>query len=170
MFSGFGSKERWKTERLYLISKIAYFSLGLFCLSQLHLLKDTLFYWFLPMFLIFPLIQRYRSIGEHFAVSYVNAHNSTRDVLAGWLEGFFLAPHNVHFHLTHHEYPHIPFYHLPKAHKHLCLIGEFKDAHINRAYLWPFSDSVLRDALYGPRAKISAEATPTRAIKPTKSA
>lgn len=168
-FSGFGEKQRWKTEPGFLLFKAAYFGAAIALFFGLGIEKQALLYWFVPMFFVLPTVGRIRSIAEHFAVSYSNSHNSTRDVRAGWLEGFLLAPFNVHYHLTHHEYPHIPFYHLPKAHAHLRMSGEFDDAHINEGYLWPFSNSVLQDALYGSRPKTSAATTADKK-QPAKSA
>jgi len=149
-FSGFGEKTRWQQQPGFLLFKAAYFAGALALMAYCGALPAFLLYWIVPMFLVLPAVGRLRSIAEHFAVSYADDLNSTRDVRAGWLEGFLLAPHNVHFHLTHHVHPHIPFYNLPEAHRQICESGAFAGAHINGSYLMPFEKSVLADVLNGP--------------------
>ncbi len=146
-FSGFGEKARWEAETRFLLFKLSYFTLAGLVIFTLGVEKQALLYWFVPMFFILPVVGRIRSVAEHFAVSYKDPHNSSRDVRVGHIEGFLLAPHSVSYHLTHHEYPHIPFYHLAQAHHRLSTSGEFSQAHINQAYFFPFKNSVLRDAL-----------------------
>jgi fatty acid desaturase len=152
-FSGFGEKQRWKAEPGFLLFKAAYFATAFYSLIRLNIAKEAILYWFIPMFFVLTVVGRIRSVAEHFAVTYADDLNSTRDVNSSWIEGFLLAPFNVNFHLTHHVHPQIPFYRLAKAHEQFLASGEYRNAHVNGSYFFPYENSVLRDVLHGPRAK-----------------
>ncbi|MEZ4830029.1 MAG: fatty acid desaturase [Bacteroidia bacterium] len=50
-------------------------------------------------------------------------------------ESFFISPHQVGYHLEHHLYPGVPFYHLPKLHKLLRKQDEYVEkAHLTQGY------------------------------------
>lgn len=149
-FSGFGDKKRWKSEPLFLIGKLAYFSAIAAGLYWAGLGQAYLLYWIVPMFFVLPFVARLRNFSEHFALNFSDDHNSTRETTPSWIEGFLLTPHNVNLHLTHHKYPYIPFYNLPEAHARLKASGEYDGAHINTSYFFPYENSVLKDALHCP--------------------
>lgn len=150
-FSGFGQIARWKSEPFFLLFKLFYFSgLGV-AIYLTGTAADFALYWIAPLLLVVPFVTRVRNLSEHWAISYADEKNSTREVSPSWLEGFLLTPHNVNFHLTHHTYPHIPFYRIEAAHKILVEAGEYKNAQTNGSYFIPFRGSVLADVMYGPR-------------------
>lgn len=95
-----------------------------------------LIFWIVPYLSTFFMYQYIRSVAEHFGeLSYDHLLTSTRSVRATWLEKIFLAPHNVGYHLEHHLYPGVPFYHLPKMHQLLMEESEYQGkAHITRGY------------------------------------
>ena len=95
------------------------------------------FYWVIPYLTTFFMFQYIRSVAEHFGeLDYDHPLTSTRTVRTNCLERFFLSPHNVGYHLEHHLYPGVPFYHLPKLHRLLMEETEYREmAHITRGYL-----------------------------------
>ena len=99
--------------------------------------KFYLLFWVVPYLSTFLLIQYIRTVAEHFGeLGYDHALTSTRTVRANFLEKFFLAPHNVNYHLEHHLYPGVPFYNLPRLHQTLMENTYFeKKAHITHGYV-----------------------------------
>ncbi|MEM7656692.1 MAG: fatty acid desaturase family protein [Bacteroidota bacterium] len=115
---------------------IFYISLAI-VLSVFGLWKIFLFYWVVPYLSTFFMFQYIRSVAEHFGdLAYDHLLTSTRTIKTNWMERFFLAPHNVSYHLEHHLYPGVPYYHLPQLHDLLMEHTEFQEkAHITRGYL-----------------------------------
>lgn len=102
-------------------------------------------YWFVPLLTVLPWVQRVRSISEHFGLPYTHALNGTRNILASPLELFFLAPHNVNYHLTHHLFPAVPSYYLKELHQKLMQFSDYRDhTHCNDGYFWG-RNSVWKD-------------------------
>ena len=93
-------------------------------------------YWLVPLFSTFWMFQYIRSVAEHFGeLSYDHLLTSTRCIKANKLEQFFFAPHNVSYHLEHHLYPGVPFYHLPELHEVLMTDQTFREkAHITHGF------------------------------------
>jgi len=96
-----------------------------------------LIFWVVPYFSTFLMFQYIRSIAEHFGdMKRENDLNAARTVKTNALERFFIAPHNIGYHIEHHLYPGVPFYHLPKLHEMLMKTEEFqREAHITEGYL-----------------------------------
>lgn len=96
-----------------------------------------LIFWVVPYFSTFLMFQYIRSIAEHFGdLKREHNLNGARTVKTNALERFFIAPHNIGYHIEHHLYPGVPFYHLPKLHELLMQTDEFKqEAHITEGYL-----------------------------------
>jgi fatty acid desaturase len=104
--------------------------------------------WMLPALTVLPFLLRLRSIAEHFALPHSSQFTASRNVLCGMLERWFIAPHNVGFHLVHHLYPAIPFYRLAKMHETLQQSDEYcREAKINSAYLGFGKESLMLDLL-----------------------
>lgn len=98
--------------------------------------KYFLLFWIVPYFSTFFMIQYIRSVAEHFGeLAYEDSFTSSRTVKCNLIEQFFIAPHNVGYHLEHHLYPGVPYYHLPKLHKLLMKEKEYQSkAHITIGY------------------------------------
>ncbi|MEO1260251.1 MAG: fatty acid desaturase family protein [Bacteroidota bacterium] len=94
-------------------------------------------YWVVPFLSTFFMFQYIRSVAEHYGeLSYDHLLTSTRSVKATALERFFIAPHNVGYHLEHHLYPGVPFYNLEKLHDVLMESADYSDkAHVTEGYL-----------------------------------
>ncbi|MEM9820190.1 MAG: fatty acid desaturase family protein [Bacteroidota bacterium] len=99
--------------------------------------KYFLLFWVVPYLSTFFMFQYIRSVAEHFGdLAYDHLLTSTRSVKATWMEAFFIAPHNVGYHLEHHLYPGVPFYHLPQLHQLLMSDNNYQDkAHITHGYV-----------------------------------
>lgn len=94
-------------------------------------------FWIVPFLTTFLMFQYIRSVSEHFGgLKYDKPINSTRTVIPNLIEKFFIAPHNVHYHLEHHLYVGVPFYNLEKLHKILMKEDEYKkNAHVTVGYV-----------------------------------
>ena len=98
--------------------------------------KFYLIFWVVPFFTSFMMFQYIRSFAEHFGdLEYTNLLTSTRSVKPYLLERLIVAPYNISYHLEHHLYPGVPFYHLPKLRKVLEQDENYKaQAHYSRGY------------------------------------
>lgn len=117
--------------------RIIFFVLLFLSLTFLGLWKYYLLFWVVPYLSTFFMFQYIRSVAEHFGeLSYDHLLTSTRTVKVNFLERFFIAPHHVGYHLEHHLYPGVPFYHLPKLHQVLMTESSYRNkAHITQGYL-----------------------------------
>lgn len=104
-------------------------------------------YWLVPYLTTFFLLMHIRSVAEHFgSMDYSHELGSTRSVLPFWWEGAFFAPHHVNYHLEHHLYPSVPFYHLPALHRALMQNPTYvARAHNTRGY----TVGLVRETLSG---------------------
>lgn len=78
---------------------------------------ELLSLWLLPLLTGAMLAIKIRMIFEHFGLKHDSDFSGTRNVETGCIERFLFAPHNVSHHLSHHLYPSVPFYNLPKVTK-----------------------------------------------------
>ncbi|MEL7423345.1 MAG: fatty acid desaturase family protein [Bacteroidota bacterium] len=103
-----------------------------------------LLFWFVPYLSSFFMFQYIRSVAEHYGeLEYDDALTSTRTTLPNAVERFFLAPHQVGYHLEHHLYPGVPFYNLPRLHEVLMTLPNFRaQAHITHGYLTGLLDEL----------------------------
>lgn len=129
-------KNSGKSESLSL--KIVFYVLLFGAITFLGIWKYYLLFWIVPFLTTFLIFQYIRSVAEHFGgLTYDNLLTSTRTVKASFIERFFIAPHNVGYHLEHHLYPGVPFYNLPKLHNLLMAQTDYKaKAHITKGYTW----------------------------------
>ena len=104
--------------------------------------KPLLLLWLIPYLTTFNFFLHVRSVAEHFATENENPLNITRTTIAAWWEKPFF-PKNINYHIEHHLYPSVPFYHLPELHQILMEQPQFKtQAHITQTYF-----GVLRECL-----------------------
>jgi fatty acid desaturase len=157
--SGIGRKETWltKSARKILGRKILFYTLLIIAVSLTKTWKEFLIYWVTPYLLIMPVIERLRSISEHFGLDYGSLLGYSRNVLCSPIEAFFLAPHNIRFHMDHHLFPSIPQYNLPKFHSYLMTYPEFSTKiHNNNSYFFG-SNSVLSDLIRKQESQIESQ-------------
>lgn len=118
---------------------------GISTLIYFGLVVDYLLLWLLPSLTFLNIFFKYRSFAEHKVVGNENELNNTRTVISNWLESFWLAPCNVHYHIEHHLFPSVPFYNLPKLHRLLMEDPVFqKQAHLSKTYLG-WNTGVIRE-------------------------
>jgi fatty acid desaturase len=104
--------------------------------------------WLLPSLTLFSLMLRLRSIAEHAAIDDPNDElKHTRTTLAPAWVRFFVAPHNVGYHLEHHLYQFVPQYHLPTLHRALFASGALDGAEVSHGYrsVWRKATSAQQD-------------------------
>ena len=95
-------------------------------------------FWVVPYCTALVAIIRMRMVAEHMAVESEHELNKSRNTEATFVEKLIIAPLNVHYHLTHHLYPSIPFYHLPEMQRILMAEASFREhAHSTKGYLNP---------------------------------
>ncbi len=79
--------------------------------------KILLLYWLIPYCTLTQVFFRIRGAIEHGNVpDPENAYQQTRTYFMPAALRFFFAPKQVNYHLEHHLYPSVPFYHLPRLH------------------------------------------------------
>ena len=124
--------------------KIIYYLMLFSILTIMGWWQYFLLFWFIPYLSTFFMFQYIRSVAEHFGeLAYDHDLTSSRTVKANYLERFFLSPHNVGYHLEHHLYPGVPFYHLPQLHKLLMDQKEYSQkAHITKGYVTGLMDEL----------------------------
>ncbi len=129
---------------LNLLLQICFYFLMCLMFFKLHLFSIFLYYWLIPFFIILPLLNRYRTVSEHFGLLGTHELNKTRNVIeSNWLVNFFISPHNLNYHLDHHLLPMIPFYNLPHLHKVLSENNYYTHNAHNTKYYFGFKESVF---------------------------
>lgn len=133
-FGGNDKKEAQKPKDT--IVKVAFYLVLFGTISWLGIWKYYLLFWIVPYLSTFFMFQYIRSVAEHFGgLTYDSLLSATRTVKPALLERFFISPHHVGYHLEHHLYPGVPYYHLPKLHKLLRQQEEFVEkAHLTQGY------------------------------------
>jgi fatty acid desaturase len=86
-------------------------------LGGLQFASAFVLYWLAPYCTFTQVFFRIRGAIEHGSVPDPgNPYQQTRTYLIHPLLAFFFAPKQVNYHLEHHLYPSVPFYHLPRLH------------------------------------------------------
>jgi fatty acid desaturase len=81
--------------------------------------------WLIPL-LAGSLLTNVRTLSEHALTDHDNPMSPTRTVLSNKLVSFFMC--NLNYHVEHHLFPGVPYYHLPKL--HLLLADEYRRYHV----------------------------------------
>ena len=98
-------------------------------------------YWLVPYCTFTQIFFRIRGAIEHGNVPDPrNIYRQTRTYFLPSALGFFFAPKKVNYHLEHHLYPSVPFFHLPRLHAVL----RQKVYPVETAYCETFSESLRR--------------------------
>lgn len=131
-------------------SRILFYAILFTTLSLTGTWLYYLLFWVVPYLSTFFMFQYIRSVAEHYGeLAYDHLLTSTRSVKATRLEQFFIAPHKVGYHLEHHLYPGVPFYHLPQLHQLLMQEEAYRGkAHITPGYLRGLLNELGEDVAY----------------------
>ncbi|RKH22808.1 fatty acid desaturase [Corallococcus praedator] len=109
--------------------------------------------WSVPSLTLMMMAFRIRAVVEHpFTPASEDETHETRDVESPtWFERFFIAPFNAGYHLSHHLFPSVPYYHLPALHEQLKRTGLYRPGENHfRTYLlgeqsaWSFMTSAAK--------------------------
>lgn len=94
--------------------------------------------WVIAFMTSHMLVSRIRQIAEHAAVPDLfdpDPRKHTRTLLISPIERFFIAPHQVNYHLEHHLLPSVPIYRLSRLHELLKAKGYYDDVEFERGYI-----------------------------------
>ena len=98
--------------------------------------RELLLYWMLPLATVSQIMFRLRTVSEHMGCGAGSGAAHTRNVEAGWAERLLISPLNVSHHLTHHLFPGVPWFNLPKLTRLLHEDPQFRKlAYISSNYL-----------------------------------
>lgn len=126
-----GAMFLWSTwgaiARLSLARKMLFFilvlALILLALLDFHPARVFLMYWIVPLATWGFFINYVRAASEHFPGEFLGNGEieifQTRDIRTSWFDRVFVATRGTNFHLTHHLFPTIPFFHLEEAHRNI---------------------------------------------------
>lgn len=97
--------------------------------------------WLLPSVTLLPLLGQMRAIFEHGGMPpSTDQSRNARSMVAPTWQSFLCGPHAVHFHIEHHLYVRVPFYHLASVHQQLAQQQLLPTHHLYTGY-----GQVLRD-------------------------
>ena len=96
--------------------------------------------WTLPSLTFGMALFRLRALGEHSFAPATSERNDVRLVEGTLLERHSIAPLNINYHIEHHFFPSVPYYHLPAIHDLLAPQGIYEEGrNYFRTYLDPQS-------------------------------
>ncbi len=100
-------------------------------------------FWQIPMMTILQVLLRIRGVAEHAGYE-ANANQMlcSRTVINPF-QTFFFAPHQVNFHMEHHQYPSVPYFHLAEVHKIMRERKSLPEKNIYKGYGQVLSDLLL---------------------------
>jgi fatty acid desaturase len=81
--------------------------------------------WMIARGTVFHVITTFREMTDHYGLKPRGIFLYTRDIPDHGFASMLLHPHHNGYHLTHHLFPHIPYYHLPDVHAGLKKIPFF---------------------------------------------
>ncbi|AOJ42409.1 fatty acid desaturase [Burkholderia lata] len=91
--------------------------------------------WMIAKGTVFHAITTFREMTDHYGLEPRGIFPYTRDIPDRRLVSMLLHPHHNGYHLTHHLFPHIPYYYLPLAHTRLTHVLLFvRQAIVCHAY------------------------------------
>lgn len=90
--------------------------------------------WLLPLFFVFPLFLHLRGICEHAGLAPHPDPMRCTWTVVNPMQTFFVAPHNINYHMEHHAYPAVPQFNLPKLHRILESKGTLPAENVHRSY------------------------------------
>lgn len=91
--------------------------------------------WILPSLTILQVFARIRAITEHAGYRPADdQRKNARSIVRPTWQTFFFGPHCIHYHIEHHQYVHVPFYHLQELHKILFAQGSLPPENLYSGY------------------------------------
>lgn len=102
--------------------------------------------WLVPAVTLLPLMGRVRAIMEHAGLPPCadQSQNARSIVRPNW-QTFVFGPHAVHYHIEHHLYVRMPFYHLRNVHQQLAVRQLLSGENLYRGYGGVLRDVSCRD-------------------------
>lgn len=102
--------------------------------------------WLLPAITLLPFMGRIRAIMEHAGLPACNdqSQNARTIIRPSW-QTFLFGPHAIHYHIEHHLYVRMPFYHLATMHRQLAALQLLPPGNLYSGY-----GAILRDVTYPP--------------------
>jgi fatty acid desaturase len=90
--------------------------------------------WMIPSMTVLQAYLRVRGLAEH--AGYKPGPDQSRNArtVVNPAQTFFVAPHNVNYHVEHHLYPGVPFFRLPELHRLLRARGALPPENVFRGY------------------------------------
>lgn len=80
-----------------------------------------LWLWLLPSVTVLPLLGQVRAIFEHGGLPWcADQSRNARSIARPSWQTFWFGPHGVHYHIEHHLFVRLPFYHLRQVHEQLA--------------------------------------------------
>ncbi|PKH00290.1 fatty acid desaturase [Paraglaciecola sp. MB-3u-78] len=93
-----------------------------------------LFYWVLPMVVIMPVFMHIRGISEHACFIGDKTQMNCSRTIVNPLQSFFIAPHNLNYHMEHHTNPSVTHFNLQKYHDILVSQGKLQKHNLFTSY------------------------------------
>jgi fatty acid desaturase len=100
------------------------------------------FFWILPEWTALQVILRVRGIAEHAGYKQGPDQRLNSRTVVNPVQTFIFAPHNVNYHIEHHQYPGVPFYNLPKLHEKMMAANMIPAQNLYHGY-----GQVIRDVV-----------------------
>lgn len=138
------SDERFRVETHVKLGLAAYYALMFGLITYFGVWKLFLMYWIVPIFTVLAFIIRLRGMSEHNGLPLEHEVNSSRTTLwSNPLMAYLITPFHVNYHLEHHLFPQVPYFHLKELHSELMKQEFFRnEAPISRNYL---SNLILKE-------------------------
>ncbi|MGD9501305.1 MAG: fatty acid desaturase family protein [Methyloceanibacter sp.] len=128
-------------------ARFCFYASGAAALTYLGAWQAFFLYWIVPFCTWHIAMQYIRLICEHSAVeSDEEEYSITRTTIPTFLESVFILPCNVGYHLEHHWYPSVPFYHLPRLHQALMERPGFREHAVVRRSVFRSLGECVRES------------------------
>ncbi|MBC6466609.1 fatty acid desaturase family protein [Actinomadura alba] len=131
-----------------------------------------LVYWLVPLLIVFPLVNWYIELLEHFPLMAERSLDvrMTRHRAVGAVSKHFFGIHNEGYHLDHHLSPGIPFWNLPAAHAIRLRDPLYADAITAtvpaRGGIWAQFRDMISKVEHLPQMELPVNATSSTSEKP----
>ena len=105
----------------------AYWALIVSAALLLHVGRDLVLFWFVPLFTAYPVIGWFIELSEHAPLMRNELDlYMTRNRNSHWLEGFLTGMHGESYHLAHHLRPCVPFWRMKELHRVLLRDAQYR--------------------------------------------